>query len=84
MGDVKAETLHSFDHRSGRCGAGGHHLDPPVEQAFQSRPGIEQHIHDDRRAAEMRHPFAGDRLIDCAGLDPPQADMSPGERRDRP
>jgi len=83
-GDVKAETIHSFDHCGGGCRTGGHHLDPPVERALQSGSRVEQHVHDDRRTAEMGHPFARDRLVDCPGLDPTQADMRPGERGNGP
>jgi hypothetical protein len=32
----------------------------------------------------MGHPLARDRLIDCPGLDPAQADMRLGERRNGP
>jgi len=84
MGYVKAEALHTLDHRGGGCRTGGHHLDPPVERALQSGSRVEQHVHDDRRTAEMGHPFARDRLIDCPGLDPTQADMRPGERGNGP
>ena len=59
-------------------------FDPPVERAFQSRPGVEQHVHHHRRSAQMGDMLALDRLVNRCGLDPAQTDMRSGERRDRP
>jgi hypothetical protein len=89
MGDVEAHPLHRLEHRRRRRGGRGHHGDPVGDPALAEiaqhlRGRVEQHVHHDRRAAEMGHAVIGDRRVDGAGLDPAEADMGAGERRHRP
>ncbi len=77
MGDLKAELFHAADHRGRRRGARGHHVDRAVERPIA---GVEQRVHHNRRAAQMRDAEPLDRVVDRPGLDPAQTDMGPGER----
>ena len=69
---------------AGGAAPAGHHLDRRRERASEPRPRIEQHVHHDRRAAEMGDAVARDRVVDRCRLDPAQADMGTGERGDGP
>ena len=42
---------------------------------------VEQHVEDDRRAAEMGDGVGGDRVEDRPRLDPVEADMQAARRR---
>ena len=84
MGDADAELGHALQHRGRRRRRRGHHVDLVVEVAPLSGRGVDQHAHDHRRAAQMRHLVLGDRGVDRGGLDPAQAHLGARLQRHRP
>src|SRR5579863_5011588 len=85
VNDAETKSLHALDDGGWRCCAGSHHPDvAPNKAATQFLGGVEQHVHDHRRAAEMRDVFLCKSGVDAGGFDAPKADMRPGERRYRP
>ena len=64
--------------------ARGHHLHRAVERALVRLRGVQDEVEDDRRPAEVRHPFVRDRVVDGLRLHPAQAHAGARDRRQGP
>ena len=75
---------HLLQHGRGRRRAAGHRLRPDARTPAHVVGRVRDHVHDDRRAAQMGHLVLGDRREDRRGLGPAQADVRAGLKRHRP
>jgi hypothetical protein len=82
--DVEAGRPHRLQHRLRGRRRGGHELHPVGQRLLLGVLRIEQRRHHDRRAAEMGHPVALDRVIDRRSAHLAQADMGARHHRDGP
>ena len=84
MGDLEARLAHRLEHRGGRRRGGGEEAHEMRQRLLLVRARIEQHRHDDRRAAEMGDLVLGDQVVHRLGAHLAQADVHARLDADRP
>ena len=84
MRDAKPARAHFGEHRGRRRRGRGHHVYFMRKRAPLFFAGVDQHVHNHRRAAKMRYAARGDRLKNVRRVNPPQTDIDAGDRGQRP
>ncbi len=84
MGHLDARLRHGGQDRGRRRRRGGHHPHPLGERAALVLAGVQDHLHDDGRAAQVAYPVLGQGRVDRPRLDLAQAHVGPGQCRNGP
>ena len=84
MGDFEPGFAHRRQHCGRRRRCGGEKAHEVGQRSLLFRTGVEQHRHDDRRAAQMRDAVLGDEIVHRLGAHLAQADVDAGLDADRP